>query len=309
MSASRAAQTQQSEPTVTTPSQEHPPQEMPEVIMAATALQVHTPASQEVAVFQQSMGGFTGSEDMTMADLVVPRYKIVQPTSRKGEAGCFYKSLTEESVPAIDAIVIRNQKGRAMWEANNMEAPVCRSNDYFHPDPRIENPKSPICCDANQKQLCPYGEWTDKKTPPPCGMTYNLLCIDRDEMMPFWITLHGKNIEPIKRLNTTAQMRGKGKYYIFDVTLTLEQQINDKGKFFVVKISPPVSRYLKDTVTPIDPEQEIEYLRIIQMCGNVSLQKTFDAEEEMSEGAEREPGSDEALDGQGGEGEPGWMKQ
>jgi hypothetical protein len=272
------------------------------------ALAVVTPAGREIAGIQAEMGGFTGTEELTMADMVVPRYKIVQFMSRKGDAGNFYKTLTDEQTPAIDAIVVRVQKGRSMWEKGNFEAPVCRSLDFFNPDPRIEKPQNAICCMPDGTQVCPKGKW-EGKTRPPCGMTYNLLCIDREDLMPFWLSVHGKSIEPVKRLNTTAMMRGKGKYYIFNVTFTLELQVNEEGKFYVLKISPPASRYERDTVTPLDPDSELEYMEIIRMCWNASLQRTFDAEEEARREAAGECPTEDVPHDQAVPGAPDWMNQ
>ena len=64
------------------------------IIPQPTAIAVVTPASKEVAMLQQNLGGFTGSEGLSMADMVVPRYKIVQFMSRKGSPGNFYKAMT-----------------------------------------------------------------------------------------------------------------------------------------------------------------------------------------------------------------------
>lgn len=278
----------------------------PEFGQGKTGLVVATPASREIAQIQAEMGGFTGSEGLTLSDMVVPRYKIVQPTSKKGTQGNFFKVLTEEEVPAIDAIVIRVEKGRVMWDPGNMEEPICRSLDYFHPDPRIETPQNAICCTGDGKQVCSKGEWRGK-TKPECNMTYALLCIDRNDFMPFWLTVHGTSVEPVKRLNTTANFRGKGKFYIFNVTFSLEQQINDKGKYYVLKISPPESRYEKDTVTPLTPEEEVAYMEMVKMCWNASLQRTLDEEAEVA--AQEGGGGESVPTGKYVEGAPDWLNQ
>jgi hypothetical protein len=59
----------------------------------------------------------------------------------------------------------------------------------------------------------------------------------------------------------------------------------------------------------LDPDSELEYMEIIRMCWNASLQRTFDAEEEARREAAGECPTEDVPHDQAVPGAPDWMNQ
>ena len=86
-----------------------------------------------------------GMEVFDTGDLVIPRYKIVQPTSKEGTPGLFRNNLTNEEKDRINVVVLAATKGRVCWSENIEEDPVCRSSDGLNPSGDVEKPVNQVC--------------------------------------------------------------------------------------------------------------------------------------------------------------------
>jgi hypothetical protein len=117
--------------------------------------------------------------------------------------------LTGDEFKALDIMVIKCVQGRVWWDKTNpsSEQALCRSFDFYRPDASIESPPSSLCAKKVPgarggeviKVLCPKAAWGENKERPDCGETFNLLCILTDDQLPFWISLRGTSIAPVKK--------------------------------------------------------------------------------------------------------------
>lgn len=245
----------------------------------------------------ESLQGFTGGECLTQEDLIIPRYKIVQPTSKTGNPGTFLCNLTGEETESLHVAVVKIHKGRIMWDKENpsREEPLCRSYDYMTPDPSIKDPPSPLCAKMIKNprtgkdvpvQVCKMGSWEGDER-PPCGTVYNLLCISLDEDgLPFWITLHGASIKAVKNYASSVMLRRK-PFWVLRTTLTLALK-TEPHRHYVAQFSMPKA---------ISPEMEEEIVPQVDALKDADVRRTFEAEEAAAmEWENREPGADEAED-------------
>jgi hypothetical protein len=136
-----------------------------------------------------------GLEVFDTGDLVIPRYKIVQPTSKEGTPGVFKNNQTNAERDKISVVVLAATKGRVCWGENIEDDPVCRSSNGLQPSEEVENPVNPVCgTKENGKRfepVCPNAIWQDHNQRPVCDEVINLLCLSRDDQVPFFISLHG----------------------------------------------------------------------------------------------------------------------
>jgi len=260
----------------------------------------------------EELQGYTGFETIDPSAFVIPRMKIVQPTSKEGTQGRLRINLTGDEFAALDVVIVKAMQGRVLWDHDNAgnEKPLCRSSDYLHPDSSIENPPSPEC--ARQvtsttkktmlKPICPNAGWNGNEK-PACGETWNLLCIQKDEFLPFWLSLAGTSIAPVRRYLSAIALR-RCPLWQFETVISTDEQKGDRGRYFVVKFESP---------KPIPRELEEQLIPMVAELKNADIKRTFDAEEELqAEGADGGNGG-----GAGGQShgtakaapeEPGWMK-
>jgi hypothetical protein len=261
----------------------------------------------------EELQGYTGFETIDPSAFVIPRMKIVQPTSKEGTQGRLRINLTGDEFAALDVVIVKAMQGRVLWDHDNAgnEKPLCRSSDYLHPDSSIENPPSPEC--ARQvtsttkktmlKPICPNAGWNGNEK-PACGETWNLLCIQKDEFLPFWLSLAGTSIAPVRRYLSAIALR-RCPLWQFETVISTDEQKGDRGRYFVVKFESP---------KPITRELEEQLIPMVAELKNADIKRTFDAEEELQ--------ADDGADGGNGGGgggqshgtakaapeEPGWMK-
>ena len=167
-------------------------------------------------------------EDLDKDDLIIPKLKIVQPTSEEGTAGTFRLNLGDE-FKELRVVFLRFSKGRVMFSKNLKEGALCGSSDRIHPHPFFENPMSDSCAS------CPYGAWDGRK-PSECNESYTLLGVDVETRIPFFFQTRSTAIRPTKLFLSGIAFRAqklKADMWNFEVTLRLKEVVNDKGKFYV----------------------------------------------------------------------------
>lgn len=268
----------------------------------------------------ESLQGYTGWEAFDSSDLVIPRYRVIQPTSKAGTEGNFLCNLTGEEVETLNVVIVKADKGRSFWsqQDRSKNSPevnaymqdliaetgknsewlasgdggdlLCRSYDFWSPDPRHPLPPSKVCAvmgpGNRPKQICPFGAWDeDGKTKPPCGMSYNLLCIGMDDAVPFWLTLHGVSIKPTKGFISSVMLRRK-PFFMFQTEISLEKRLEPQ-KHYRAKFTMP---------KPVDETLLNEIIiPTVESLKDASVQATFEAEE----------AAEAAAAGGGGEGREG----
>lgn len=226
------------------------------------------PQSDALVALGVDAGG-DGLDEMGADEFIVPRTKIVQPTSREGTPGTFRINLTGEEYKELEVIGVKVERGRTFWVEGNMDEPACRSYDFFYPDPAIENPVSPQCASHDKEtrkaeDICPKAKWGADGRPPECGQTMNLLCIEKDSGLPFWLQIHGKSIAPFRRFISSIKLKNH-RLFQYSVKFTLKEIIDKKGKYYVLQFTPP------EKLTP--EELQVFAPQILQLK-SLSFQRT-----------------------------------
>ncbi len=175
-----------------------------------------------------------GMEGIGQADLMVPRMRVLQPTSKlEGEAGEFHFNLTGETKKTVVAVLLRVQKGRVMWNPDDLAAaPVCASDNAIHPRSGGLHSGNYPCAE------CPQAQWGAENTPPPCSQTYNFLAADtEDDNAPFMLSLSKTSLKHAKRIISVFVLKHKplwsGPVRIMSILVT-----SDKGKWYEVTFTP-----------------------------------------------------------------------
>jgi len=161
------------------------------------------------------------------------------------------------------------------WGANIEEDPICRSSNGLFPSKDVEKPINSVCgIKANGKRfepVCANAIWQDNCQRPICDEVINLLCLSRDDQVPFFISLHGMQLKPVRAFLSAIGLRKKSLYE-FQATLSLKEKSNGKGKFFVVQFGE-----IRENAAA---EKELLRARFFQFA-NQSIDKTFEAEKKM----------------------------
>jgi len=191
-----------------------------------------------------ALDDYSGYEDFDQSDLIIPRIKLVQPTSRTGTPGKFIMNLTDEEFSEMDIVVIKATRSRIWWSEDlSMEDPLCKSNDFMSPDSSIDEPPSLKCAEYMDRNgarslnvICEKAKWLDNNR-PDCNQVFNILCLS-SENMPFWMSLSGSSIAPIKRFISVIALQRK-KLWQFQAKMTAAEIIKP-NRHYVVKFSKVV---------------------------------------------------------------------
>jgi hypothetical protein len=249
------------------------------------------------------LAGFTGYENMDPAKFIIPRAKIIQPTSDLGTPGTIIMLLTGEEMSELELMVVKTEPGRTLWEKDNFEAPICRSLDGITPDPRIEEPQCAECASAITKggrtvyeTVCPKAKWGPDGEKPECGEQINALCLALPEGLPFWISLGGTNLKPIQKYISAIGLRSKPLFMYKSEAKVVER--TDPKRHYVIDYGKPIELSVADITA---------YKDILLRIKDESIGSTYDEEERVKAAAE---------DGDGGEAKPeskakkpDWMKK
>jgi hypothetical protein len=82
-----------------------------------------------------------GLDDMTQADLSIPRLQIVN------KKGVFKDSLSNTEMQSLNVVILGLIKQRTLWPTkigDTPAKPMCRSNDFQHGFPNLEQPQHPF---------------------------------------------------------------------------------------------------------------------------------------------------------------------
>lgn len=176
--------------------------------------------------------GLGALEDISASDIIMPRYKLVQSTSRTGTPGKWVSNVSDVEYDSLDVVILGISTYRIYFpEAGGGDKPLCRSNDGI------------IKADGNgvgdgKCKNCRYNVWTkdkqDNSVPPKCREGYSLLVLVLQEdgtFAPGMISIKGAARRPAKQFFTRMKARGVTPLsYITRVTSVSE--VNNKGRFF-----------------------------------------------------------------------------
>lgn len=223
-----------------------------------------------------------GLEGFGPEDMVIPRLKLIQPTSREaadGDAtpGTVVCNLSGAAYDAIKLVPLFLRKGRVLFREGD-ERPTCASDDNIVPSPRIENPIQKKCAG------CPRQEWVDG-VPPDCALVYSIFALNLTAgEAPFILQCKGTAIKPTKKLISYFTLQ---KLSPFSVSCTLKpaKTKNSRGTFFVPDFVG------MEVIEPRDKYRD----QFLALRG-YDVQKTYDAEEGAADEAppagREEPGAD-----------------
>ena len=228
----------------------------------------------------------TDEDGFSQDDLIIPRWKSIQPTTRiEGvKEGHFYNSLTGELREKLENVVFLVRKnGRVLFPQTDFSGVrLCWSNDGCYPDSDKvlmqtgQQAKSSACVASGRKVMCLCAEWhRDEKgtaTPPECRETITFLGLDLQSLTPFIMTFHGAAISPVRNFISAvylkkkqATMQGKELHLRdFQIVLSLKLQMNEKGKYYI-----PVF----EKVTQINDESQKQ---ILSACFELLSNKAVD---------------------------------
>jgi hypothetical protein len=190
------------------------------------------------------LSDYSGYEDFDSSDLIIPRVKIIQPTSRKGTAGKFSMNLTEEEFDQMTISVIKASRSRVLWPPvdSDIEEPLCKSSDFLMPDASVQAPLSSACAEYVMRgdlkvleTVCTKAKWINNER-PACNQVYNLLCLT-SENVPFWIALSGSSIGPVKRFISAVALQRK-KLWQFESVIATEER-SKPSRHYVIRFGTP----------------------------------------------------------------------
>jgi hypothetical protein len=248
------------------------------IIPASTALMSHEQAG--ALVIPEELANFTGLEGLDPGTMmIIPRIKIVQPTSKEGTEGKLRVNLTGDEFDEIPIVVIKAFQGRTFWDPDpKSDKVLCRSYDFMTPDPAIEKPYSEICATHTVnakgqkvlKTLCVEAQWRGNKEKPSCAEVINLLCIESEDFLPFWITCSGASLKPVRNFVSAIALR-RCALWQWETKLSLEKRVEPQ-KHYVARFSAP---------KPLGEElfQQIGRAIVELDLQNADIRKTFEAEE------------------------------
>ena len=177
--------------------------------------------------------GIEGMEDMGQEDMILPRYSIVQPTSKgtgDTEPGWFWNNLAKEAVNAVFAVILRVNHTRTLWSGDLADkTPECSSYDG------ITGRTYGTCAG------CQFNAWGGKEV-KYCKQGYMFLCTDPSSGEKFMIGAMGTSVRPAKLLISQFMNKRRSPFSAVIKFLTAKVE-GDKGKYWV--LNPSIYKWLE----------------------------------------------------------------
>lgn len=202
--------------------------------MAETAMTIVEP---KAVTFEQyanaAITDIPGFEEFDKADLVMPRYRLVQGTSKdipdkNKRLGHWWNQVEAISTPTLKAVVLRFKHSRVFFEPGNFtgDSVQCQSNDGRVPVARFSGVFAQTC------ENCPNANWGDNGEKPLCSMGYTFLCVDVASGMPFMMTWSGTAVK-LARQFITAMIGKKRPSYSLVCTFESKYIEEERGSWYV----------------------------------------------------------------------------
>jgi hypothetical protein len=198
--------------------------------------------------------GIEGMEGLGVEDMIVPRWDILQPTSRKdGTPGHFSLNLSGETRETVDAVILKISKTRVLWSGNPQDrVPECSSTDGVTGRTHGE------CAGCNFSLFDPTG------VAKVCKQGYTYLCCDPENPeMLFLISMYGSSVSSAKVLNSQFLQKRRSPYTAV-VAFKTVVKVGDKGKYFVHE--PRITRWLQ-------PAEFAPYQDLSRMMAGVAIRE------------------------------------
>ena len=181
--------------------------------------------------FLKSLGG-GALEDISARDIIMPRFKLVQPTSRKGTPGKWISNVSDVEYDYLDVAILNIGNYQIYFPAaGEGDKPLCKSNNGL-------TKASPDGIGDGKCANCRFNVWTKdangNSVPPKCRSGYSILGFvfaPDGTMTPGVISIKGAAIKSAKQYFTKMKTRGFAPFsYITRIGAVSE--VNAKGRFF-----------------------------------------------------------------------------
>lgn len=206
--------------------------------------------------------GISGLEGLNASDIKMPKFKLLQPTSRevtlsggKLQAGTYYNTVTGETKPQLEAIFLSVGKTRVRWAKpfKHGQPALCRSFDAEVGEP-LEG--GSLRC-----ATCKYGMWknNEKDNRPECGLSYAIIGqtdYDGEAPMPFRIIFAGTSVSRAKDFFTKVLSTKKLPLFAYRVILSSKLESNEQGAYFVSEFAFKTFKDKNGVDQPLGPSLE-----------------------------------------------------
>lgn len=171
-----------------------------------------------------------GLEEVGREDLIIPRVRIIQPTSKlEGDAGQFHFNLTGECRDSIHAVLLKMTKSRVCWDQDSLGAdPLCASDDAKTPRGQYASIYATHC------ENCPMAQWGEEA--PKCRLMYNFLATDLEGDL-FIIGLGSTSVKHAKKILSVFTLKRK-PLFSRSVNIASVQMSDERGKWYEIVITP-----------------------------------------------------------------------
>lgn len=190
-----------------------------------------------------------GMEGLTQQDIVIPRWSLVQPTSKfdgaEGHEGEFRRNIDGAFAKALNVVILQISPTRLLWSGDLTDrGPECASRDAVH------GSVYGLCSQCEFNPQVNPGLLRDRRDGAPvkiCGYGYTYLLVDDVEagsMALFGVM--GTGVRPAKTLHSQFVQKRRPPFSAL-VTLSTALEKNDKGKYYVFKAE--VAGWLDEAAT------------------------------------------------------------
>jgi hypothetical protein len=180
------------------------------------------------------------------SELILPVRKLVQGVTRDTDtkrAGEFYDTVAKAYKTELLVAILSIKRSRALFGSNFDEPPLCSSPDANAPI-QVEEISLPIGGADVERVVstgptcnsCPFSQWGSKGKGQACKLSYNVVCFDLDDKMPFILRIGGSSIKPWREYLTFGRM-GEIPAYAMGTIISSEERVFPDGKAFVMQFA------------------------------------------------------------------------
>ena len=229
-----------------------------------------------LAAYQPASGiGLEGFEDLGQGDLVLPRWSIIQPTSRRegvdGHVGEFVRNIDGEFRKQLKVVILKVSPTRILWSGDLTDRhPECVSRDG------VTGSVYGACAQCQFNAQINPALRTDPAA-KRCNYGFTLMLVDDLEAGTMALLgAMGTSVRPIKILTTQFVQRKRPAFSAI-VTIGTEKATGDRGVYYV----------LKPTITTWLDEKQTAHWR--ELYHSLAGQVVHDYEDAAAAAAEAEP--------------------